>query len=76
MKISNIFCQSLNSWFCSSNVLSEKCFVVFYVFSFPAGVYFGTLNLCASIPDPSVLALHMIIHLRIVGIIQEHELSN
>ena len=37
---------------CSSSVLSEKCFVVFYVFSFPAGVYVGTLNLIALIPDP------------------------
>ena len=25
-----------------------KCFVVFYVFSFPSGVYVGTLNLIAS----------------------------
>ena len=40
--------------FCSSSVLSEKCFVVFYVFSFPAGVYVGTLKI-ASIPDPSIL---------------------
>ena len=36
-------------------MLSEKCFVVFYVFSFPVGVYVGTLNLIASIPDPSIL---------------------
>ena len=28
---------------------------MFYVFSFPAGVYVGTLNLIASIPDPSIL---------------------
>ena len=34
-------------------MLSEKCFVVFYVFSFPAGVYVGTLNLIAPIPDPT-----------------------
>ena len=33
----------------------QKCFVVFYVFSFPADVYVRTLNLIASIPDPSVL---------------------
>ena len=36
-------------------MLSEKCFVVFYVFSFPPGVYVATLNLIASIPDPSIL---------------------
>ena len=34
-----------------------KCFVVFYVFSFPVGVYVGTLNLIASIPGPSILTL-------------------
>ena len=28
---------------------------MFYAFSFPAGVYIGTLNLIASIPDPSIL---------------------
>ena len=32
-----------------------KCFVVFYVFSFPPAVYVGTLNLIASIPCPSIL---------------------
>ena len=32
-----------------------KCFVVFYVFSFPPTVYVGTLNLIASIPGPSIL---------------------
>ena len=32
-----------------------KCFVVFYVFSFPPAVYVGTLNLIASIPGPSIL---------------------
>ena len=37
---------------------SEKCFVVFYVFSFPVGVYVGTLNLIASIPDPSILTFN------------------
>ena len=36
-----------SSSFCSSCVLSEKCFVVFYVFSFPPGVYVGTSNLIA-----------------------------
>ena len=35
-----------------------KCFVVFYVFTFPPAVYVGTLNLIASIPDPSVLTWH------------------
>ena len=35
-----------------------KFFVVLYVFSFPAGVYVGTLNLIASIPDPSILTLN------------------
>ena len=30
------------------------------VFSFPPGVYIGTLNLIASIPGPSVLILHVI----------------
>ena len=44
--------------FCSSCVLSEKCFVVFYVFSFPPGVFlFGTLNLIALITGPSILFL-------------------
>ena len=28
---------------------------MFYVFSFPAGVYAGTLNLIAPIPDPSII---------------------
>ena len=28
-----------------------------YVFSFPPGVHVGTLNLIASIPDPSILTL-------------------
>ena len=32
-----------------------KCFVVFYVFSFPPALYVGTLNLIASIPGPSIL---------------------
>ena len=35
----------------------EKCFVVLYVVSFPAGVYVGTLNLIASIPGSSILTL-------------------
>ena len=34
-----------------------KCFVVFYVFSFPPTVYVGTLNLIASIPGPSILTI-------------------
>ena len=38
-------------------MLSEKRFVLFYVLSFPAGVYVGTLNLIVSIPDPSILTL-------------------
>ena len=33
----------------------KKCFVMFYVFCFPPGVYVGTLNLIASIPGPSIL---------------------
>ena len=33
----------------------KKCFVVLYGFSFPPGVYVGTLNLIASIPGPSIL---------------------
>ena len=36
-----------------------KCFVVFYVFSFPPAVYVGTLNLIASIPGPSILTLYL-----------------
>ena len=28
--------------FCSSCVLSEKCFIMFYIFSFPPDVYVGT----------------------------------
>ena len=43
-------------------MLSEKCFVVFYVFSFPPGVYVGTLNLIASIPGPSILTLSINLH--------------
>ena len=31
---------------------------MFYVFSFPPGVYVGTLSLIASIPGPSILALY------------------
>ena len=38
-------------------MLLEKCFVVFYVFSFPPGVCVGTSNLIASIPGPSILAI-------------------
>ena len=38
-------------------MLSEKCFVVFNVFSFPAGVYVWTLNLIVSIPDHPFLTL-------------------
>ena len=34
-----------------------KCFVVFYVFSYPPAVNVGTLNLIASIPGPSILTL-------------------
>ena len=34
-------------------------FCCVYVFSFPAGVYVGTLNLIASIPDPSILTIHV-----------------
>ena len=36
----------------------EKCFL-FYVFSFPPGVYVGTLNLIALIPGSSVLTLNV-----------------
>ena len=32
-----------------------QSFVVFYVFSFPPGVYVGTLNLIASFSGPSIL---------------------
>ena len=31
---------------------------MFYVFSFPPGVYVVTLNLIASIPGPSILTLY------------------
>ena len=41
--------------FCSSCVLSEKCFVIFHVFSFPTGVDVGTFNLIALISSPSIL---------------------
>ena len=41
--------------FCSSCMLSDECFVVFCVLSFPPGVYVGTLNLNASFPGPSIL---------------------
>ena len=37
-----------------------KCFVVFYVFSFPPVVFVGTLNLIAPIPDPSILTFYKI----------------
>ena len=30
---------------------------MFYVFSFPAAIYVGTLNVIASIPDPSIFSL-------------------
>ena len=36
-------------------IVIEKCFVKFYVFSFPTGVYVGTLNLIALIPGLSIL---------------------
>ena len=39
--------------FCSSSVLSEKMFC--YVFSFPPGVYVGTLNPIALTRGPSIL---------------------
>ena len=35
-----------------------KIFCCFYVFSVPAGVYVGNLNLIASIPDPSILTFY------------------
>ena len=38
-------------------VIGKKCFVMFYVFCLPPGVYVGTLNLIASIPGSSVLTL-------------------
>ena len=41
----------------ATRVLSEKCFVMCYVFSYPPGVHVGTLNLIASIPGPSILTL-------------------
>ena len=40
-------------------MLSGKCFVVIYVFSFPPGVYVGTFDLIASIPGPFILTLIM-----------------
>ena len=33
----------------------RKCFVVYYVFSFPTGVYVETFNLNASISGPSII---------------------
>ena len=39
-------------------MLSGKCFVMFYIFSFPPGVYDGTSNLIASILGPSILTLN------------------
>ena len=38
-------------------MLSGKCFATFYVFSFPLGVYVGTLNLIASILGPFIFTL-------------------
>ena len=35
----------------------EKCFIIIYVFSFPSGVYLGTLNLIALFPGTSILTL-------------------
>ena len=32
---------------------------IFYVFSFPTGIYVGTLNLIASIPGSSILTLKL-----------------
>ena len=39
-----------------------KCFEMFYVFSFPPGVYVGTLNLIASIPGLSILILYVFVY--------------
>ena len=36
-----------------------KMFCCVLSFSFPAGVYVGTLNLMASIPDPSILTFYL-----------------
>ena len=47
-------------------MLSEKCFVVFYIFSFPPGVYVGTENLIASIPGPSILTLLLLARLHVI----------
>ena len=48
------------SWsFCSSILLSDKCFVMFHLCIFRPGVYVGTLNLVAAIPGPSILTLVM-----------------
>ena len=43
--------------FCYSCVLSEKCFVVYSVFSFPCVVCVGTLNF-APIVGPSMLTMY------------------
>ena len=39
---------------CFICLFTSKCFAVFYVFSFPPGVYVGTLNLIASIHGLSI----------------------
>ena len=44
-------------------MLSEKCFVVFYVFSFSFCVYVETSNLITSIPGPSILTFHLTIQI-------------
>ena len=63
------FCLNLAGWIpfwerashsALPSVLSEKCFVTFYEFSFPPGVYVGTLNVTAPIPGPTFLTLAII----------------
>ena len=55
-KLYNMAHLSLNVFTASKGSNNYILFGVFYVilFSFPAGVYVGTLNLIESIPDPSI----------------------
>ena len=53
-----------------------KCFVVFYVFSFPPGVFVGTLNLIASMPDPSILTLLLRIQFCYIKVGYKGEISS
>ena len=47
---------------------------MFYVFSFPPGVYVGTFNLIVSIPGPSILTLN-IFQNEMMSFIQQYSIN-